>query len=194
MDGREELMLSGIEVDRSTGQIHICIEIAVDIVYFSERKGTIRMLDEPMRDECTCPIGFASFVIDGGVVIVTSGRAPAPDIAVGTVGSCFAGIETAAVEVPLVVIRPDSYIIGGAGPEFVEGVCFEILHSSNLAVQFTIDEIPPVAHFEDIGALVEAIPHSGHKDAVIIPMDQVIGSEVREHIASVLAGSDKHMV
>ena len=42
----------------------------------------------------------------------------------------------------------------------------------------TVDEIPPVAHLEDIGTLVEAVPHHVHKLSVARPALQAVGEKL----------------
>ena len=123
-----------------------------------------------MSHQCTCPIRFAVVIIDGGVVVIPAGRTPTPDIPVRTIRSGFACIVSAGVEVALMVIRPDRVIVRRTGRQTGKSSSFKILHAADLPMQFAIDQIPPVTHFEHIGTLVETIPHGRHKDSFVSPV------------------------
>ena len=136
------------------------------------------MLDKAMSHQCTCPVGFTIVIIDGRVVILPPRGAPPPHISVGTVGSGLTGIEAAGVEVALMVIRPYGVIVRRTSRQAGKSSSFEILHTTNLPMQFAIDQIPVVTHLEHIGTLVETIPQGSHKDSFVSPVIAVRRGEV----------------
>ena len=163
-------------------------------LYLSQGKRTVGMLYQAVRHKRPCPIGFSVVVIDGCIVIVAACRAPSPQIAVGAIRSGLTGIESAAVQIALMVIRPNGYIVRRTSRQAFERAGFEILHAAYLSMQLAIDEIPPVAHLKDIRALVETIPEGVHKYASVRPLHEIGGGEMRQYVTPVLAGCYQHMI
>ena len=116
---------------------------------------TILALHESVHHQCAAPFRLDIWT-DIGVISASALRTPSPHIAVGTVGSGVAGIESTSVQCTLFTIRPGG--IGGS-LQFGDGVPLEVVYSALERAHVTIGEIPPVAHLEYVRALEEAVPN-----------------------------------
>ena len=86
------------------------------------------MLYELMGNEVASPLyGF-------GVVLAGACGAPSPDVAVGAVRCCLAGIQSAAVEVTLVRVGPQTGVVLCASLQLIERAALEILDAADGAV------------------------------------------------------------
>ena len=57
-----------------------------------------------------------------------------------------------------------------------------------------INQIPPVAHLEHVGTLVEAVPHVGHEHALVIPFLHVGRCPLCQHTLAALLGRHEHVI
>ena len=143
------------------------------------------MLDELVAHHGTGPVGLAgSAHVD---ILVMDGRtgaigAPAPDIAVGPVGSGLARIEGAAVQHPLMtVLRPMGTRVAEAFLQALETAGHHVLDLAAPArpVALAVHEVPPVPHLEDVRAFTHAVPNHV-EGAHMLPGPEVGGLEVGE--------------
>ena len=165
-----------------------------DSFHLTEGQRTILMLNQLMSHKITSPFWFSRRCTYFGVVLTLSSRTPSPDIAVGTIACCLACIETTTIQEAFMVIRPNSNIVGCASLQLVECSALEVLNLAHERSLVTIYEIPPVAHLEDIGALIEAVPHHGHESTVVSPRPQVIRNEVSNSTLTILSSGNQHVI
>ena len=92
------------------------------------------------------------------------------------------------------VIRQNISVVGSASLQLVECSALEVLNLAHERTLVAIDEIPPVAHLEDIRALIEAVPHHGHESTVVSPRPQVIRDEVGDSTLAVLSSGNQHVI
>ena len=111
-----------------------------------------------------------------------TGRAPAPDVAVGSVGSGLSGIESAGFQHAFAhILRPVGARVGEAVLQPFPGIGHHILDlaAPGSAVAFRVDEIPPVAHLEHVRAFAHTVPD--HVEGTHVgPGLEVVGDEIPE--------------
>ena len=88
------------------------------------------------------------------------------------------------------VVGPLPGVVGGARLQLVERLTLEILHTAHGSKLLTVDQIPPVAHLEDIGTLIEAVPHHVHKLSVTRPVLQIARKELCQR--TLVVGCRRH--
>ncbi len=147
-----------------------------------------------MSHKITSPFWFSRRCTYFGVVLTLSSRTPSPDIAVGTIACCLACIETTTIQEAFMVIRPNTSIVGCASLQLVESSALEVLNLAHKRTLVAIDHIPPVAHFEDIRALIEAIPHHVLECTIVFPRLQVGRDEVGNSTLTILDSSNQHVI
>ena len=162
--------------------LHLYVNILVVLlahgINLSECQCTVLVLDELIANQVATPLWLCRRSTHSSIVLAASGRTPAPQIAVGAIAGCLAGIKTTAVEEALVSIRPSCHIVGGTSLQLVKCFSLKILHSAYSMMNLAIHQVPIVAHFEEVGTLVETIPHHGHEHTIVSPVLQVIRYEL----------------
>ena len=143
--------------------------------YGTEGQRTVGVLDELVTDQCARPLGLVAVLLATYVdVLLMYGAAlaegtPAPDVAVGAVRGGLAGIEGTAVEHALLAV-------GGPAGAAVEAVLQIVprrghhvldLAAPGCAERLAVDEIPVLAHLEDVRTLEHTVPdHVEHADVL----------------------------
>ena len=172
---------------------NILVVLLAHGINLSECQRTILVLDEFIANQVATPLWLCRRSTHSSIVLAASGRTPAPQIAVGTIAGSLAGIKTTAVEEALMSIRPSSCIVGSTSLQLVKCSSLEILHSAYGMMNLAVHQVPVVAHLEEVGTLVEAVPHHVHEHAVVCPVLQVVGNEFSQTSLSTLLGGDKHV-
>ena len=150
------------------------------------------MLNEALCHQVASPFGF--YIPYVSIIITGTGRTPAPDVTVGSIGSSLACIECTTVQHTFPIVRPYSGIIGGGCFQFFKCSAFEVLYLAHEGSLFRIDQIPPVSHLEYVRTFIETVPHHGHKCAGRRPLFQVSRGEFGNVSFSVFTGGNQHVI
>ena len=152
------------------------------------------MLDDFVSNQASCPFRFVRRSSYGSIVITRASRAPSPNVAVSSVRSRLACIETAGVKETFVAVGPDAGIIGGSCFQLFQCTPLEILNFAYGCMHLRVDQIPPVSHLEDIGTFVKAIPHHGHEYTCMFPAFHIRRSIFGQHTFTAFGSGNKHVV
>ena len=162
----------------------------------------VGVLNELVAHQRTAPVRLVAVAGSYADVLLVQVSArtegtPAPDVAFGAVGGCFAGIECTAVEHSLMTVGRPLRTIVEAVLQLVVGAGHHVLHltAPRGTEALAIHQIPPVAHLEDVGALEHAVPD--HADAsYVFPRLQVGRLELGKHWVAATngVGGNEHVV
>ena len=166
--------------------IHSVVVLCSHCRHSAEGKNAVGVLDELVANQCARPVGLVAIATAyADVLLVNIGTrtewTPTPDVAVGAVRSCLAGIEGAGVEDALVTIGWPFGTIIEAVLQLLVGWSYHVLHlaAPACANAFAIYAVPVVAQLEDVGALEHTVPD--HPDAsYVLPVLHVVRLELCE--------------